>query len=466
MKLKIIITFLFTIGLFLIPFNKVEVLPFLGEFRNESSIVFFLLAFFVLIIYYWLSGKIHLPFKNNLFQLVLMFIIWCLLSTVFNFFDIRFYYFKQTDGITRFIKQYISLIISGLVCFNLYWFVLKDKRNDEILKYIRKIFLYSLIFASIYGSLEIFVSYFKINFFTPLFNLLSHLPFLNNNIYNTGRISSVSQEPPFLAIYLITIASWMFSYIITSKSKFRFLPTIAIIVLTFFSGSRTALAIVSIQFIIFIYFLYSIFGYKKLIFNSFKIAFFCLAIGFVIFGSKFYDAINEKVKSLNFVENMTSSISNKSRFGMQYTSLLVFSENPILGVGLGQQAFVAKDKYPDWATEDNYEFEHYYLNENNTSFPPSFNLYTRILAELGIIGFIIFVYLEFLIIKNTLTLLKKDNTFLGKVLAINLLISFIGLFINWLQFDSFRIYGVWIFIAILIIYQKNYEQNSRINSSL
>ena len=35
-----------------------------------------------------------------------------------------------------------------------------------------------------------------------------------------------------------------------------------------------------------------------------------------------------------------------------------------------------------------------------------------------------------------------------------LLVSFIGFFINWLQIDSFRIYGIWICFAILILFDN------------
>jgi hypothetical protein len=37
-----------------------------------------------------------------------------------------------------------------------------------------------------------------------------------------------------------------------------------------------------------------------------------------------------------------------------------------------------------------------------------------------------------------------------QILGVILLITTIGLFINWMQIDTFRIYGVWISLAILI----------------
>jgi O-antigen ligase len=145
-----------------------------------------------------------------------------------------------------------------------------------------------------------------------------------------------------------------------------------------------------------------------------------------------------------------SSISNKSRFGIQYASLLVFLESPIYGVGFGQQAYHAKEKYPKWATYKNYEFKEYYLNESDKSFPPGFNMFTRLLAETGIVGFLIFLSFIFLIFYQCKKLIESRKD-IEKIIPIVLLVSFIGFLINWLQFDSFRVFGFWICLALLIL---------------
>src|SRR5690606_7481759 len=108
------------------------------------------------------------------------------------------------------------------------------------------------------------------------------------------------------------------------------------------------------------------------------------------------EAMNKRISALNFSETKykvdNHSISNKSRLGIQYANYLVFLENPIFGVGWGQQAYESKEKYPDWAMKNNYEFPYRYLNENDKSFPPGFNLFLRTLTETGLIGFLVFVF--------------------------------------------------------------------------
>ena len=90
------------------------------------------------------------------------------------------------------------------------------------------------------------------------------------------------------------------------------------------------------------------------------------------------------------------------------------------------------------------------MNDNDTSFPPGFNLFTRLLAETGILGFLIFMVFILLIFYQCKKLISK-RIGIEKIIPIVLLVSFIGFFINWLQFDSFRVFGFWICLALLIL---------------
>lgn len=466
MQVKRVIEILFILGLFFFPFNQYEGIELLGEFKSEAAVVFLIPAFLLIVIYSIFTQKVYFPINSKLYLPVLLFLSWCLLSFIFNFTDIITYYFKQTNGVNRFVRQFLALILSIVVFFQVYWFVMKDKTVVEILDLIRSIFTYSLIVVSVYGFIETLFSYFGFSFLSPIMDFFSYLPFLEPRKHIEGRISSVAYEPPFLAIYLITIAGWMFSYIITSKGYKKYIPAIVIIVLTFFSGSRTALIVVFLQFVFFLFFISIYFNKKKIVLSFIKFSLIGVITISAFSSYKFYDAISEKVESLNFFGNLKTNISNKSRLGIQYTSLIVFSENPIAGVGFGQQAYEARSRYPYWSTVNNYEYKIFYNNKKEKSFPPGYNIYTRILAELGLVGFFIFIFMQLTMLKEAKRLIKfKDENI--KILGLALYISLIGLFINWLQIDSFRIYGVWISLVILIITSKiKNEQNDSINTAL
>lgn len=444
-----IYTFLFYIGLFFFSFNEYYGISFLGEFKTESGALFFLLGFLVLIVESIAQKKISIPYKSTLFQLLLFFLLWCFTTTLLNGNTVFSNYFKHTNGFNRFLRQYFSLLLSCMVFFLLYWNVICKMKVSDILLKIRKVFLLSLIVAFVYGFLETLVVIFGFGTFYPALKLFSYFPFLEVSLHSAGRISSIAYEPPFLAIYLITISGWMFSYILTHKSLFKFLPAFAVLFLTYFSGSRTGLVVVVIQLFVFCTFLYKDPRFKSYIVKS--LLGFGLVFCFLLLlnGDKMVKSISEKADSLDFKKNLTKNVSNQSRFGMQYAAFQVFLENPIIGVGFGQQAYHIRTHYPSWATRNNYEFELLYKNKNERSFPPGYNIYTRLLAETGLVGIALFLMLLYFSLREARLLLKKAKGD-EKILLIIILISLIGLYINWLQIDTFRMYGVWLNLAVLI----------------
>ena len=443
-----IYTILFFLGLFFFSFNEYEGIPLLGEFKTESGAIFLFLGFLVVIMESLFTKKIYLPYKSFIFQLIFLFLIWCLISTLLNGTSVIENYFKHTNGINRFIRQYFALCLSCIFFFLLYWNVLLKMDIKTILFSIRKVFLLSLIVAAIYGFLEILVTSFGMSFLFPILKLLDYLPFIEVSLHQ-NRISSIAYEPPFLAIYLITIAGWMFSYVLTEKGFLRFVPMIVIMLLTFFSGSRTGLVVVFLQLLLFAFILYKYYDFKRYIVYSFFVLISFSSILLILNREKVTNAVSDKIESLDFRGNLKNNVSNQSRFGMQYASLKVFSENPFIGVGFGQQVYYNRIHYPIWATNKNYEFELFYKNKNERQFPPGYNIYTRILAETGLIGFMIFISLIYFSIKKANYIIKNSSGE-KKILSVILLISLTGLFINWLQIDTFRMYGVWLFLAILI----------------
>lgn len=454
-SLNQIYTSLFFLGIFFIPFNSYVGIPFLGEYKKDGSIVFFIISFLLLIISSLIKGKIKVPQKNIFFQFLILLTLWFITTTLLNTSTVYNNYFKKTSGFNRFFRQFLSFSIVLMIFFTSYNILIKYKLKN-IFSSIRKTILYSFIFVTIYSFFEILILIFNFHFLKGVFSLFDYFPFTETSLdFLFKRISGVAYEPPFLAIYLITIGGWMFSYILTTKGIKKYIPSIIIFLLTFFSGSRTALIVVLFQFIVFIFVAFSINKkFQKVIQRFLLIVITFLILLFVFNAEKFTKAVETKLTSLNFKKNLSKSISNRSRFGIQYTSLIVFAENPLIGVGFGQQAYHAKDKYPKWATHKNWEFKYFYLNNNDKSFPPGFNMYTRLLAETGIIGFLIFVSFLLLIIYQCKKLINSRLD-VEKVIPIVLLVSFVGFFINWLQFDSFRVYGFWICLALLILQIQN-----------
>src|SRR5690606_29872935 len=169
----------------------------------------------------------------------------------------------------------------------------------------------------------------------------------------------------------------------------------------------------------------------------------------MIKGNAIINTAEEKLDRINFSKNLTQSISNKSRFGMQYASFQVFKENPVCGVGFGQGTYHMVPHYPYWATANNWEFKYLYKNQQLKSFPPQYNMYTRLLAETGIVGALIFLSLIFLSIYCSF-MYWRTVSYGNRYIGIVLLLSFVGFAVNWFQMDFFKQYGFWLSLMLLV----------------
>jgi O-antigen ligase len=76
-------------------------------------------------------------------------------------------------------------------------------------------------------------------------------------------------------------------------------------------------------------------------------------------------------------------VSTTSRLALLSAQMAIFQQNPLFGVGLGQFGFQAEKLLPSWAWES-YEVLNWF--EKIGELPPSFNVFGRVGAELGLVG--------------------------------------------------------------------------------
>jgi len=441
------------LGIFFIPFNSWSGIGFLGEYYRDSCFLFFSFAF----VFVLFKRRINIPIKNLIFQFLILFILWSILATLFNAHNMADYYFKQTSGVSRFINQFGSLIIASIIIPLTFYNGFKQININKTFRLIRRVVLVSLIIVLIYSIIEILIVKFNmVNLKKPLLNLFDYFPFTEAKTdMRLRRISSVTFEPPALGTYLLSIAGWMFSYILTEKKNFKYLPTVIVLFLGFMSGSRAAFFAIIIQFIIaLLIFLKN----KNLTRNLYRIIIGFSTVSIITityFSEPIFDYIKKEINSFK-LDDSAHSLSNKSRFGIQQAMFYVFLENPISGTGYGLQAFESRKKYPTWAMKNNWEFRLKYLNQNDKRFPPGYNMYLRILSETGLVGLLFFGLILLQIFLWCFNNLKSENS----TIAFIILISMIGFSLNWLKMDSFRIYFFWLCLALIwVVEQRKISQN-------
>tara|TARA_B100001778_G_C18588806_1_gene631178 strand:+ start:229 stop:1602 length:1374 start_codon:yes stop_codon:yes gene_type:complete len=436
------------LGIFFIPFNSWSGISFLGEYFRDSCFLFFSLAS-ILIIF---RRKINIPLNNLIFQLFILFILWAFLATILNFNNVINYNFKQTSGLSRFINQYGALVIASIVIPITIFNALKNFNISRLLILVRSVILLSLIFVFIYSIIEILIVKLNMTYLKQsLLNIFDYIPFVEAKVdMRLQRISSVTFEPPALGTYLLSIAGWMFSYILTENKKWKYLPTLMVIFLGFMSGSRAAFFIIIIQFFIAILLLIKDVKSRKSIYRALSGGLILAFISLAVYNKEIYEYLNKEINSFK-LDDSAHALSNKSRFGIQQAMFGVFIDNPISGTGYGLQAFESRKKYPNWAKKGNWEFRVKYLNQNDKRFPPGYNMYLRILSETGIIGLLLFALILAQIFIWCFNNFKSEN----RIITFIILISMIGFCLNWLKMDSFRIYFFWISLSLIWIIEKN-----------
>jgi len=129
-------------------------------------------------------------------------------------------------------------------------------------------------------------------------------------------------------------------------------------------------------------------------------------------------------------------------------ALGAYEESPLSGVGLGASGFYLYDHLPDWALTTVPEIARQ-LTPTSRLYPNPKNMYVRLLAETGLIGFAFFVMFLFSVLGEALTALR-GKTPLARYLGIAGLFSWIALASYNFTQDSFATPNMWINFGILV----------------
>ncbi len=479
MTRKKVIDFLWVVLLILLPFTS---LPLASKILQSKMVaapsilpLFLLILFSVLPIF--LFGKL-----KEISRPLILFLIYCVFSTtIAQFATIPI--IKEFNIFKNIAEAFITLLI-GIAFFVLSIHFLEN--HKQILKTIRLIY-FTFLPVFFWSLLQFVIGNFYGGFPVWMENVQKF--FSTSGLLYEGRVTGFAFEPSWLAhqlnmLYIpLFLGSYLSGYTIFKKKLFHIsLETIflfASILLLFLTKSR-------IGWITFIFcFLYAIMLIYKDLMKTLRIRYltfrkkiwdFVIPVFFVIilisiiisgiFISSKFDPRMEKVLNIETYKNRDFiTIANEFLFAERIlyweTGWNIFNDHPLIGVGLGNYGFYFQQYMPAFASilDEPREilFRANYQANNK-------NLWTRLLSETGIIGFIIYVSWLILLWVQGSELKKKQNQsaiFMGHVLKIAL----IALIFEGFSIDSFALPYIWIIFGICSasFYVINMESETQIS---
>lgn len=339
--------------------------PFLPDLVLTISSIYFLICVFIY--------KEFKLFKNTFFKIFLFFYFICILSSLLSEYKIHS------------LKSSLPYIRFGLFSLLIHFYFIKDKN-----------FLKNLYFVMICSYLILIIDGFY-QFFSG-YNLFGY-PIIND------RVSSFFKDELVLGSYIsrflpLLIGVSIYTEIIFKKRYvlLNYFIFFSSMVLTYISGERTAFF-----FIILIYFYY-LFFWQRISKNILIIS--LMSITTIIAITYFNSDIKKRMIDLTADQLSTNNIDNTKPMELYQGHFLIayelFRKNPILGVG-------PKNYRKHCDNEEKYQQRPYYC----TTHPH--NTYFQLLAETGLIGFLIILLFFISIIFNLskyffLFLFKKKKT--------------------------------------------------------
>ena len=150
------------------------------------------------------------------------------------------------------------------------------------------------------------------------------------------------------------------------------------------------------------------------------------------------DSLNEYIVDINAGARGAYSVG----------AMAAFEQHPWSGVGLGASGFYIYENLPDWALTTLPEIARQ-LDPASRSYPNPKNLYVRLLAEIGLIGFFLFLAFQFHLLGDILDLSHRKEPWARFAVTAGVFAWLAITFYNFTQ-DSLATPNIWLVPGILV----------------
>lgn len=445
-----------------IPVTSFRWFPFLGEGTLVRPLSLYpLAALFLLLAIQVFRRNIKLQFSGT-FLVLGLFILFTIVSasigSLINPIPLRGQIY---DG--RAIRALITLFIGIVFFVSAVWM----NKNEEDLRFSVKWIFAGLSILILWSGLQ------AITFYTNLLDkeTVTHwqLAFSMRELVRTNRISGLAYEPAWLAGQLATIfipflfASNLTNYHIT---KYKWLEPVLLafsflVLLATYSRGGLLITVVTAGLtftllgrdVIHATWAWFINGFRKTISDLLFRAVILISIIGVFAGSIYFLTQRKLFNNLwqidaESLEEYIVDINAGSRGAYSSAAYAVFDEYPITGVGLGASGFSMYENLPNWSLTTLPEIARQ-LSPESRLYPNPKNLYIRLLAETGLIGFFLFITFQVNILGEIFSLLKKNQNW-SRFAVIAGVFAWLAIsFYNFTQ-DSLTTPNIWLVSGIIV----------------
>lgn len=417
----------------------------LGELSNEAYAIPFLI-----LIGLSLFKVGYSKYKSSFTYLSILMCIWLVLSGIINFNTILISDFKGKSGLSKYVFQvamFFTFFIFPFCVAHIY-----NKSSNNLIEDYSTGLYYAFYASSLYAVIEI-PRLLGIDILDDLRSMIDYgIRAEGFQSYSTMRLRSLGYEAPSYATFLLSICSLLLARLAFSYDGKSLVLLIIASILIILTGSRGGGAGLFLMLISSVFLVYSKRNYTaKAVLKIYTFSYlFCFSLLLVFILSSDLTLIVDELS------DDYRLISNIGRLGSQYASGQIFFDNPVFGVGIGQLGFYMPDYYPAWSLFS-WEIEAW-SNPYYGTWPPGFSLYMRLLAEIGLVGFLLFLYMNYSMIKYLLIVFLKNGN--GKELALLAIMTILTSLIVFTFFDSLRYIPYWVGVSMYLILKKNKESCS------
>jgi len=453
--------FLWGAALFTLPVTSFRYFPFLGDSTYVRPLSLYPIALLLLLLASQLLQKKETFPRAGTLTPLLAFVLVALAATgiglLLNPLPMRgFEYFG------RVFRAWITVIIGLSFFLAAVWM----NRTEDDLRFSIKWLLAGFVVDILWSGVQ------ALAFYTPLLKKVTvthwQRAFSMRELVKTNRVSGMAYEPAWLAGQIATVyLPWLVASLLTRLrvTRFRWLEVVLLgfaVLLLLATFSRGGLLTAVGAFLLTILFvgrteLRSVWTWFAAGFQGggnwlLRAGVILVLVGSLAGAGMFLSQKGYITRLFNTqadsVEDFIIENSAGARAAYNYGALGAYDENPIMGVGLGASGFYIYDHLPDWALTTVPEIARQ-LSPESRLYPNPKNMYVRLLAETGLVGFFIFVAFLFSVLGDALHALASKTT-AARYLGIAGIFSWFAIALYNVTQDSFATPNLWINFGILV----------------